>query len=187
MSNWEDCIVSYFDLIDTRKTIASENSEATELMRQLHALTHKSINIDMPFHRHAYAWNDSAIFLAFPKTNGDYETVMRELNEVKPRFDEIRHSYAICVKGQAIPEPPCAYGTEVNGQPKFIFLKASGYAFKNCFTVEERLKKHGMDWYIDSWITRKIRNFPKTDRCKVAMLPTNRKRAICILKGQIWR
>lgn len=186
MSNWEDCIVSYFDLIDVSKMIELGNSKATDLMRQLHILVYKSINLDMPAHRHAYAWNDSAMFLAFPRNDGDYETIMRELNTVKPRIDEICPSYAICVKGQAIPEPSCAYGTEVEGQPKFIFLKASGYAFKNCFTVEEKLKNHRMDWYIDTWIARKILNFPKAKPYKVAMLPKNRKRNIYVLKGQIW-
>ncbi|MCX5805806.1 MAG: hypothetical protein NT010_07035 [Proteobacteria bacterium] len=189
MRNWEDCIVSYFDLIGISRLIKPGNSKATDLMRQLHVLVYKSINMDMPAHRHAYAWNDSAMFLAFPKNDGGYETIMRELNAVKPRIDEICHSYAICVKGQPIPEPPCTYGTEVGGQSKFIFFKASGYAFKNCFTVEEQLKKHRMDWYIDSWITRKIRNFPNFPKAKphkVAMLPTNRKRDIYVLKGQIW-
>lgn len=186
MSNWEDCIVSYFDLIGISKTIRAGDSKATDLMRQFHTLAYKSINIDMPAHRHAYAWNDSAMFLAFPKEKVDYETIMRELNTVKPRFDSICPCYAICVKGQAIPEPSCAYGTEVDGQSKFVFLRASGYAFKNCFTVEEQLKSLRMDWYIDSWITRKIPSFPKSDPHKVAMLPTNRKRGVYVLKGQIW-
>lgn len=186
MSNWEDCIVSYFDLIDISKMIAPGNSKATDLMRQLHVLVYKSINIDMPTHRHAYAWNDSAMFLAFPKNDGDYETIMRELNTIKPRFDSICRSYAICVKGQAMPEPPCAYGTETDGQSKFVFLRASGYAFKNCFTVEEQLKHLKMDWYVDSWITHKIPSFPKSDRYDVTMLPTSRKRGVYVLKGQIW-
>ncbi|MDB9822853.1 hypothetical protein OAC89_04055 [Deltaproteobacteria bacterium] len=186
MSNWEDYVVSYIDLIDIGNIIKSGNSEATNLMQQFHTLTYKSINTDMPFHHYAYAWNDSAMFLAFPKDKGDYETIMRELNKVKPRFDGIRPSYVICVKGKAIPEPVCAYGVKKHGQSKFVFLKSSGYAFKNCFTVEEKLKKHKMDWYIDSWITRKIKNFPKAKPYKVTMLPTKRKRDIYVLKGQIW-
>lgn len=186
MSNWEDCVVSYFDLIDISKLIKAGNSEATNLMRELHTLTYKSINIDMEFHSYAYAWNDSAMFLAFPKISSDYETIMRELNKVKPRFDGIRPSYAICVKGQAIPEPSCAYNIKLGGQSKFVFLKASGYAFKNCFTVEEELKYLKMDWYVDGRIASKVHGFPKSNRHDVAMLPTNRKRGFYVLKGQIW-
>lgn len=187
MGAWEDCIVSYFDLIGVNKLIRPGNSKATDLMRRLHGLVYESINLDMPAHRYAYAWNDSAMFLAFPKNHGDYETIMRELNAVKPRIDEICHSYAICVKGQPIPEPSYAYGSEANRQSRFIFLKASGYAFKNCFTVEEQLKKHRMDWYIDGWITRKIRSFPEARTYRVAMQPTNKKRNIYGLKGRIWK
>lgn len=185
MGNWEDCIVSYFDLIGVSKMIKPGNSKATDLMRQFHGIVYKSI-MDMRVHRHAYAWNDSAMFLAFPKIDGDYETIMRELNAVKPRIDEICHSYAICVKGQPIPEPSHTDGSETDEQPKFVFLKASGYAFKNCFTEEEQLKKHRMDWYIDGWIARKIRNLPKATTYEVAMLPANSKRKIYCFKGQIW-
>ncbi len=183
MSDWEDCVVSYFDLIGIRKMIKVRNSEAPNLMRKLHTLTYKSINIDMPFHRHAYAWNDSAMFLAFPKSRGDYETIMRELDHVKPEFDAICPSYAVSVTGQAIPEPACKYGM----LPKFVFLKTSGYAFKNCFAVEDQLKSLRMDWYIDCRIVRKISGFPKSDRHYVAMLPTNRKRGVYVLKGKIWK
>jgi hypothetical protein len=182
MSDWEDCVVSYIDLIGIGEIITAENSEATKLMRQLHTLTYLSINIDMPFHRYAYAWNDSAMFLAFPKNKGDYEKIMRELNKVKPKFDGVRPSYIICVKGQAIPEPSCDYAE----QSKFIFLKASGYAFKNCFTVEEKLKQLEMDWYVDSRIADKIPKFPKSNPQWVPMLPTNETRKVYVFKGQIW-
>ncbi len=125
MSNWPDCVVSYFDLIGIRKMITAENSEASDLMRTFHVLIYKSIYTDMPTHHHAYVWNDSAVFLAFPQNDGDYETIMRELNALKPKLDSICPSYAICVMGQAIPEPACGYGTRANGQPRFVFLKTS--------------------------------------------------------------
>lgn len=32
MSNWQDCVVAYFDLIGIRKEITAENSQATNLM-----------------------------------------------------------------------------------------------------------------------------------------------------------
>ena len=187
MSNWKDCVISYIDLIGIGNIIDAGNSEATDFMRQFHTLTYKSINTDMPFHHYAYAWNDSAMFLAFPKEKVDYEIIMRELNKVKAIFDGIRPSYVICVKGKAIPEPVCAYGVKKDGQSKFVFLKSSGYAFKNCFTVEEELKHLKMDWYVDSWIANKIPSFPKSNRHYVTMLPTNRKRYVYVHKGQIWK
>ncbi|MGA2240315.1 MAG: hypothetical protein ABSG74_14005 [Candidatus Bathyarchaeia archaeon] len=189
MSNWSDCVVSYFDMIGIRKRINSANSEASDLMRNFHIFVRRSIFTDMPTHDHAYVWNDSAVFLAFPQSDGDYETIMRELNALKPKLDSICPSYAICVKGQAMPEPVCRYGTEAEGQPRFVFLKTSSYAFANCFEVEKELSKRKrlrMDWYVDSHIARKIPNFPKCDRYAVTMLPSGRKRSVYVLKGSIW-
>jgi hypothetical protein len=186
MNNWPDCVVSYFDLIGISKMITAEKSGASDLMRNFHVLVYKSINIDMPTHRHAYVWNDSAMFLAFPQNDRAYETIMRELNAVKPQLDNICHSYAICVKGQAMPEPVCGYGAEADGQSRFVFLRTSSYAFTNCFEVEEQLKSLRMDWYVDSRIARKIPNFPKCDRHAVTMLPSGRKRNVHVLKGLIW-
>jgi hypothetical protein len=186
MSNWPDCVVSYFDLIGIRKKISAANSEASTLMRNFHVLVYKSINSDMPTHHHAYVWNDSAMFLAFPQKTGDYETIMQELNAVKPQLDNICHSYTICVKGQAMPEPVCGYGTEVKGQSRFVFLRTSSYAFTNCFEVEEQLKSLEMDWYVDSRIARKIPNFPRCDQYAVKILPSGRKRNFHVLKGLIW-
>jgi hypothetical protein len=190
MNNWLDCVVSYFDLIDIRKMITAGNSKASDLMRQFHILVYKSINTDMPAHRNAYAWNDSAMFLSFPQNDGDYETVMRELNTLKPIVDSICPSYVICIKGQAIPEPACGYGTEASGQPRFVFLKASSYAFANCFEVEKELckkKRLKMDWYVDDRIAQKIPALAKCDRHGVAMLPSGRKRNVYVLKGSIWK
>jgi len=186
MGKWPDCKVSYFDLINIGKLVAAGNSRASALMRQFHVLVYKSVNIDMPAHLHAYAWNDSAMFLAYPRNDGEYETIMRELNTVKPRLDDICHSYAICVKGQAMPEPACSYGAEADGQSRFVFLRTSGYAFKNCFEVEDQLKSLIMDWYVDSRITHKIPSFPKCDRHAVTMLPSGRKRNLHVLRGLIW-
>jgi hypothetical protein len=189
MSNWPDCVLSYFDLIGIRKMITAANSNASDLMRNFHVLVYKSINTDMPAHHNAYAWNDSAIFLAFPQNDGDYELVMRELNALKSIVDRICPSYAICVKGQAMPEPACDYATEANRQPRFVFLKTTSYAFANCFEVEKELcrkKRLMMDWYVDSRIARKIPTFPKCYLHNVAMLPSGRKRGVHVLKGSIW-
>ncbi|HUU39492.1 MAG TPA: hypothetical protein VMW42_00980 [Desulfatiglandales bacterium] len=190
MNNWLDCVVSYFDLIGIRKMITARNSRASNLMRLFHTLVYNRINTHMPAHYNAYVWNDSAMFLSFPQNDGDYEIVMRELNVLKPIVDSICPSYAICIKGQAIPEPACGYGTKTNGQPRFVFLKASSDAFANCFEVEKELckkKKLKMDWYIDSRIARKIPAFAKCDRHDVAMLPSGRKRNVYVLKGSIWK
>ena len=67
MSNWPDCVVSYFDLIGIRDKIELGNSEASILMQELHLLVRASMFEGMPTHENAYVWNDSALFLAFPK------------------------------------------------------------------------------------------------------------------------
>jgi hypothetical protein len=186
MSDLADCIVSYFDLIGIGEKITAENKEATDLMRTFHVFVNNSINFGMRAHQLAYVWNDSAVLLAFPQDDSGYETVMRELNEFKAKLDSINPSYAICIKGRAIPEPVCGYGTVEDGQPRFIFLKTSSYAFANCFAVEEELKKLRMDWYIDGQIAAKIPSFPKCDQHAVEMLPDRTKRDICSIKGSIW-
>jgi hypothetical protein len=191
MNIWRDCVVAYFDLIGIRKMTKAEDGKATRLMREFHVLVHKSINTDMPAHHNAYAWNDSAMFLSFPQNRGDYETVMRELNAFKQIMDNgICHSYAICVAGQAIPEPACGYGIEVNRQPRFVYLKASSYAFANCFEIEKELcksKKLEMDWYIDSRIARKVSGLKNCNRHRVAMLPSGKEREVFVLEGPIWK
>jgi len=114
---------------------------------------------------------------------------MRELNALKPIIDTICPSYAICIKGQLIPEPVCAYDSGTNEDHRFIYVKASSYAFANCFEVEKELckkKKLKMDWYVDSRVGEKIPAFAKCDRHSVAMLPSGRKRSVYVLKGLIW-
>jgi hypothetical protein len=169
--------------------VTAANSRASHLMRNFHVLVYRSINTDMPAHHNAYAWNDSAMFLAFPQNDGDYEIIMRELNALKPIVDSICPSYAICVKGQAIPEPACGYGTEANGQPRFVFLRTSSYAFADCFEVEKKLKglkKEKMDWYVDSCIVQKIPTFPKCEHLDFEMLPSGGKLTVHLIKGSIW-
>ena len=74
MSGWPDCIVSCFDLIDVRQLITAEDSKASDLMpAAISCFVNKSINLDMPAHGYAYAWNDSGMFLSFPQNNNDYE------------------------------------------------------------------------------------------------------------------
>jgi hypothetical protein len=188
MSDWQDCVLSYFDLIGITEMITTESSRASNLMRELHFLVRKSIIYDMPFHSHVYTWNDSAMFLSFISNDVDYETTMRELNALKPIVDTICSSYVICIKGKAIPEPPCNYGPERNGDdPRFVYIKASSYAFANCYTVEEKLKMYEMDWYVDDRIVSKIPSFPKCKEHAVKMLPDGDERNIHVLKGLIWK
>ena len=189
MSNWADCVVSYFDLIGIRDKIKLGNSEASLLMQNFHLLVRKSMFDAMPTHDNVYVWNDSALFLAFPRSSTDYEKIMRELNAIKPKLDSLCRSYVICVKGQAMPESACQYDTKAAGPPRFVFLKASSYAFANCFEIEKELcKKKGlrMDWYVDSRVVRKIPTFPKCGRHYVKMLPSDRKRYVHVHKGVIW-
>jgi hypothetical protein len=191
MSNWQDCVLSYFDLIGITEMITTDRSRATNLMRELHVLVRYRIISGMIAHSHAYTWNDSATFLSFINNDGDYEKTMRELNTLKPIVDSIYPSYVICMKGQAIPEPACNYGPEMternSDDPRFVYIKASSYAFANCYRVEEKLKDCEMDWYVDNRIVSKIPSFPKCKQHVVKMFPDDEERNIHVLKGLIWK
>lgn len=192
MSDWRDCIVSYFDLAGIGEKISAGNSEASDLMQRMHQVVLRKVSTGMPMHAHVYAWNDSALFLAFLKSDTDYEGVMRELNSVKEELDAVCPCYGICVKGQSMPEPQPVLEHAFAGtarQPRFIFLRTSSYAFANCFTIEKELgkeKKLQMDWYVDSRISDKIPSFPKCESHAVKMLPGNKERSVRVLKGRIW-
>ena len=187
MSNWQDCVVSLFDLIGIREKIKQRDSRASILMQNFHLLVRKRMFDGMPTHDKAYVWNDSALFLAFPRSKAEYEKIMRELNAIKPKLDDICRTYAICVKGQAMPESVCQYDTGGVGEPRFVFLKASSYALANCFEIEKELKKLKMDWYVDKRIVDKIPSFPNCKPHYVKMLPTLRKRYVHVHKGSIWK
>ena len=171
---WRDCIVTFIDVTGTNKAIKSGGSKGTDLMRALHRLAQKSVLHD---HDCAYCWNDSVLLLAFwnkERTSGI--RILREISELKQRIDtQIRKSYAICVKGQAL-----SGGSKQRVTGKCTVLKTWSYAMANCFSIEAKAKNNESlraNWYVDSWIKKPLANLcPKTFPMK--MLPDNNVRKI---------
>jgi len=191
MSSWKHCIISLIDLIGIKKKLFDKKSKGIRLMRQMHQIVHTQINNEMPYHDHAYLWNDSVLLLAYVDEKKTlYEPVMREVNKLKIEINRLSKSYVICVKGKAIPPPKISNSTPINGnitnQTKDTYLKASSMALANCFAIDKTLKEHKKTWYIDSWIARHIKTSQKSVKDYVEMLPTNRKRYVHMYKNDLW-
>jgi hypothetical protein len=108
--------------------------------------------------------------------------ILREVCELKQQTDkQIRKSYAICVKGQAL-----SGGSKQSVSVKCTVLKTWSYAMANCFDIEAKAKNNESlraNWYVDSWIKRPLANLrPETFRMK--MRPKNNPRKIFRLNDE---
>ncbi len=189
MSDWNDCIVTYIDLAFMDELIAQGKSIATSLMENLHATVRCEITNQMPSHSCSYVWNDSALLLANIMDDSTYEQIMREIDTLKKRVDTLRKCYAISVKGQAMPEAPtiCRFcPRDLGDPPRFVYIRASSYAFANCFKIETALGHLRKEYYIDSRIREKIPSLKESGRYSVSMLPRNVQRDICVFDEYLW-
>lgn len=198
MADWRNCIVSYIDLIGIKEMFASEKQEAVAAIQQLHSIIYGAAQVGLTRHAHAYSWNDSALLLAYcDQGEGVFEAILREVDDLKKRIDrEIPYgSYAIAVKGMAIPEPAPymghAFDTASPTQTRHVYIKASSMAFANCFKIEEKLgpkyKDQNILWYVDERIARHLTKAAPTAKASLAMLPDNKKRVIFMYDGFLWR
>jgi hypothetical protein len=92
------------------------------------------------------------------------------------------------VKGMNFKEPSDYTGAQyiapIGEQPRFVYLKASSYAFANCFEIEKKLgKKFKKEWYIDQHIFNKMNATVNYQSESFEMLPTNEKRQIFMFDG----
>ena len=192
MSEWHHCIVSYIDLIGIKDLLIARKSGAIDMMEGLHQVVHKQFSNSMHYHECAYSWNDSVILLAYlDKHPANYESIMKEVNQLKQDINTICNSYAICVKGMAIPAFLGFSGEVILGdgsnQPRHTYIRTSSMALANCFAIEEHLgKKHNKPWYVDSRIVRYIDTHQAYEKDKVAMLPDMTERTIHIYNGDLW-
>lgn len=187
------CIVTFMDLAGTRSIIDANSASAVETMREFHQVVYGESTSNMPTHEHAYTWNDSVLLIAYTDSQfSNIDATMREADNLKKRIDLVKKCYAISVKGMSFSDP-CYYSGHVfEGanieQPKFVYLKASSYAFTNCYEIEKKLgKKHKKDWYIDERIATKIKPIQQAEKIEeFEMLPGKEKRNIHMYSGYLW-
>lgn len=154
MGTFRDCIVSLIDLNNIGALLAAEKGRGVRVMRDLHELV-ANHSPTLKSHEEVCFWQDSALLLAFvDASEHSYERVMSDVVRLKTEIDALHRCHAVCVKGQSFPSPSLRRSSQK--QPRSIYLKASSLAFSNCFKIEERLKGHKADWYIDPRITRRI-------------------------------
>ena len=180
------------DLAGTRDEIDKNSALAVDIMREFHQAVYNETINNMPKHEHSYTWNDSVLLLAY--TDNQYsniESIMTEADNLKKRIDRIHKCYAISVKGMSFSDP-CYYsghlfeGSNIE-QPKYIYLKASSYAFTNCYEIEKKLgKKHKKSWYVDERIIGALALEKASVTEKFAMFPSKKKRNIHMYDGYLW-
>lgn len=190
MGNWQDCIVTLVDLIGVKKRINQERSRATSLMRQFHALIMKKMNEEMPSIEHAYAWNDSVLFLAYLRGGSRAkEAVLRDIDTLKREIDRLSDSYAIAVQGQSFPELPLlSLGqSQPDAKQRVTILRVSSYAMANCFAIENELGgRTRRPWYVDQRIAQQLSTRQKYQKRSMVFLPHKKKREVFIYEGYLW-
>ncbi|MFH2036864.1 MAG: hypothetical protein ABIJ45_10710 [Candidatus Zixiibacteriota bacterium] len=108
---------------------------------------------------------------------------------MKRQVDKVRSSYVISVKGHtiALPKTQCPFCFSTPDDPaRFVFIKASSYAFANCFKIEHELGNLKKAYYLDSRIVDEIPDINTANRQPMALLPDNYIRDICLFDGYLW-
>lgn len=180
------------DLAGTRKEIDNNSTIAVDIMREFHQTVYNETINEMATHEHSYTWNDSVLLSAY--TDDAYTNItkiMKEADNLKKKVDRIQKCYAISVKGMSFSEP-CYYsghlfeGSNIE-QPKFVYLKASSYAFTNCYDIERILgKKHKKSWYVDERIVKELQIAKASVIDEFTMLPGKEKRNIHMYDSYLW-
>lgn len=160
-------------------------------MIEMHNRATAKINHGLPLHSHGYVWNDSVLLLSYQtEPNWTKEAFIAELDDFKSFIEQQcgASMYAISVKGLAFPHDittPAIFTGPITKQPRAVVLKTSSWAMANCFLIEEALKRHRADWYIDSRITKGA-NLPAPFASEeVVLLPKNEARSIHMFKGRL--
>jgi hypothetical protein len=190
MAEWNDCIVSFIDMINVRSLLGRNSTEAVALMRRMHEAI-RNAERDLSAHAELCFWNDSVLLMGLVnKSRSSYRALMKEVLSVKGVVDNINWSYAICVKGKAFPLPPSQrrFPKRHEGDLNLICLQASSLAFANCFEIDHKAKKEkwNWEWYIDNRIKEKIRPRDADNIEEVNLFPGSRIRKIHMYNGSFW-
>lgn len=192
MPKWKNCIVTYIDLIGIKEIASYTGSQATDIMLKMHSLVDRHASHEMPNQNYCYIWNDSILLLAYLDGNpraAHKESIVREVDNLKRKVDQICPSYAISVQGQVFPNKPPLRDFNENtvGPTKIVRLRASSYALGNCFIIEERLgRKLKKPWYIDARIATHLSTKQKVSTHQAKLLPRNTRRDIYVYDGYLW-
>ena len=182
---WQDCIVTYIDLIGTKKL--RQGGHSSMLMRRLHELVVRDKKALQSID-HAYTWNDCVLLLSYVdkhKKTTTFEAAIRDAEALKRTVDrEVGKSYAIAVKGQAFPGPPVGHATAQ--PPGVTVVKASSWAMANCFKIEKELGHLKRPWYIDSRIAAKIRTKQSFEDRTLELYGSRMPRVIRAFSGYLW-
>lgn len=178
-SNWQPCIVSYFDLPDIKAQ--AETGAASLLMLKLHSFALTKIEKGLRNHSFGYVWNDSILLLSYiTKPAAKRRELILELSEFKQALDRelATCSYVISVRGKAFP-------TADNAATRVVVLKTSSWAMGNAFAIEKELGKHKAHWYIDSRITQDLKISTPFKTAAISLSPKKESRDIHMYKGHL--
>lgn len=190
MTQWRKCVVTLIDVIGIKQLALNGTSQATDLMRKLHTITENRMNHQMSAHAHAYIWNDSVLLLGYLE-QVPARKLLEEADSLKKIIEhDIQKCYAISVKGQTFPEPNFPSGAIFNGQvaeqPRSIVIKASSFAFANCFQIEAVLgPRHKTDWYVDGRLKDAIEKKPQAVD-SIKLLPSGEAREVHMFNGSLY-
>src|SRR6266568_583115 len=199
--DWPECIVTFMDLIDTSKYAAS--GEASRIMQSMHqsVISYIKTSGDWLNHEHTYVWNDSILLLGYLDKSGCQltraqikEAILREADTLKRHIDNHLgwKSFAVAVQGQTFPQEPhlpsgARRGKQFSDQPDVVVLKASSWAFANCFEIDKQLKKNKKSWYVDERIKKSITTKNKATMDKtISMWPKQEMRKVYMYDGYLW-
>jgi hypothetical protein len=187
---WRDCVVIYIDLVDLKKRMNESKSAGSALMRAFHKLIASEMEHGLRSLDHAYAWNDSALLLAFvDESPRAYQTCLREAESLKRKVDAIARSYAIAVKGQAFPLlPDAAGGGRTIRTKRATILSTSSYAMANCFEIESAVKRRKLRsfWYLDQRIAENLKTIKPNGSFRLQLLPSRRARSVYWYDQYLW-
>lgn len=185
MSGFRDCIVTYIDLIGIGKAADRGDPRASQVMSDMHAFV-TAAAVSLQQQAFVYLWNDSILLLSYLDTPAlQANAILKEADALKKQIDARWKSFAIAVQGQTFPTPPTVVPPSPTG-PRVHVLQASSYAMANCFIIEEELKTHRMQWYIDSRISRYLAPAREARvSAEVQLLPANERR-IDMYDGPLW-
>lgn len=156
--------------------------QAAKLMREIHSIVSNTCN-PLTCHSEICFWNDSVLLYAplRSKTEGHLE-IMKEVQLLKGKIAVKSPNYAICVQGQSFPPPT----NQSQMSDKLHFLKASSYAFSNCFGIEKFLGPiYRKQWYIDERIKKRIKIDATPIEVPFPMWPTRKHRIIFMYDDNI--
>jgi hypothetical protein len=187
-AGWTPCIVTVFDLIGTKKQTLS--GTGSKLMLQMHRCAAQRIRSGLPLHSQGYIWNDSILLLSEKaSTIKERLDVLLELEDFKLGLQEECEAglYAISVKGKTFPAVELPPAKKAGEAERAVILKTSSWAMANCFAIEQALRKHRADWYLDSRLTRGLK-LPELFKFEpVELLPDNEARDIHMYKGRLFK